>query len=95
MPNVTHAICGLARESRLPAPKRRKTAALDGIKKKHYPQRTQKALNIAGLVIPFIETTLLLLHEKSLRPQANQGIVPRLLTLGLNGETSMVYDYFK
>jgi hypothetical protein len=32
---------------------------------------------------------------ESLRPRANQGIVPRILVLGLKGETSIVYDYFK
>ncbi|MCH7822385.1 MAG: hypothetical protein IIA07_10230 [Proteobacteria bacterium] len=32
---------------------------------------------------------------ESLRPRANQGIVPRLLLLGHNGEVSVVYDYFK
>ncbi len=32
---------------------------------------------------------------ESLRPRANQGIVPRLLTLEHNGETSLIYDYFE
>ncbi len=32
---------------------------------------------------------------ESLRPRANQGIVPRLLTLGDNGEPSLVYDHFE
>ncbi len=30
---------------------------------------------------------------ESLRPRANQGIVPRILTLGDNGEPSLVYDH--
>jgi len=45
-------------ESRFPAPKRRKAAALDGIKKKHYPQRTQKTLNITGLTASINQFTL-------------------------------------
>ncbi len=32
---------------------------------------------------------------ESLRPRANQGVVPRLLTLGPNGEPSLVYDHFE
>lgn len=31
---------------------------------------------------------------ESLRPRADQGIVPRLLALGYDGEASVVYDYF-
>ncbi len=32
---------------------------------------------------------------ESLRPRANRGLVPRLLTLGPNGEPSLVYDHFE
>ena len=32
---------------------------------------------------------------ESLRPRANQGIVPRLLALGQDGEPSVIYDYFE
>ena len=32
---------------------------------------------------------------ESLRPRADQGIVPRLLALGRDGEASVIYDYFE